>query len=82
MAMTFQDAQRKARFGHRPWVCYRDRSGVFHAYRATADTVKAALIACGTQQSWTLLCGDGTPMRITWRLGLTVLANAKHGYLS
>lgn len=79
--MTFQEAQRKARYGHRTWVFYRDRSGESHAARADAHTVKAAMLACGTQGSWTLLCSDGTPMRVTWRVGLIVLSNAKFGSL-
>lgn len=80
--MTFQDAQRKARYGHRPWVFYRDRGGATHASRATPDAIKAALLACGTQRQWTLICGDGTPMAMNWRLGLIALSNARIGCLS
>lgn len=79
--MTFQDAQRKAKYGHRPWIFYRERSGVPHAERATPEAIKAALLACGTQRSWTLLCSDGTPMMMNWPLGLIALANAKAGWL-
>jgi hypothetical protein len=78
--LSYQDVTRKARFGHRDWVVYRDNTGLV-TEPATAATVKAAMLATGTQGSWTLVgANDGHGMRMTWRLGMNVYRQFVKGW--
>lgn len=65
--MTYQDAVRKARFGHRDWIAYKTRSGESVYVPASAETIKAAMLASGTQKAFTLIsANDGIAMKLTW----------------
>ena len=78
--MRLQDIQRKARFGHRDWVVWRARDGQDYYGRKSPATVKAAMLASGTQGRFTLVtANDGWPIWATWRIGLNLLAWMKHG---
>jgi hypothetical protein len=76
------DAHKKARYGHRDWLVWVDRHGERHAERATAETIKAAMLACGTKRPFVMyLANSGTGFLMTWRIAVNVLSNAKAGYL-
>jgi hypothetical protein len=75
----FQQALRKARFGHRRWIVYRDANGPC-AERQTAESLKRCLLTVGTQGNWTLICEDGVPMKGFWRLGINLLSQSRHGF--
>jgi len=80
--MTFQEAQRKARFGHRDWITWRDRSNNYNVARMSPDTVKSALLAIGTKGHFTLIAAStGTPHRYNWRMGIMMRRNAIKGYI-
>lgn len=65
-----QQVERKARHGHRVWVMYRDRDGLWHGRVATAANLKAAMLATGTQMkahhSCYLVYPDGTNVIGFW----------------
>ena len=81
-AEPFETILRKARYGRRNWIAYRTPAGDLRYGYATAETIKAALLAIGVKGSCSLYsAGTGHPYRITWPLGITLLANAKRGLL-
>lgn len=51
-AMSFQDAmklaKRKAHYGHRTWIVWKDRDGNGYAERMSAASIKTALLMVGT----------------------------------
>jgi hypothetical protein len=75
----YQQAIRKARFGHHDWIVYRDATGT-HAERKSPESVKRALLASGTKGNWSLICAGGTPMKGFWWLGINLLAQMKEGW--
>lgn len=80
--MSAIDAYKKARYGRRDWLVWVDRQGERHAERATAETIKAAMLACGTKRPFVMyLANSGIGLQMTWRIAVNVLSNAKTGYL-
>ncbi|WP_114944427.1 hypothetical protein [Microvirga calopogonii] len=83
--MTAQDpalalAKRKARYGHRDWLFWKDRNGASHCARRSAETVKAAMLAAGTSGKWFIVqASTGVLVKGFWRLGINLLKNAKYG---
>lgn len=76
---TFQEAQRKAKFGHRDWMAYRDRNGEHVVAPLTKSGIKAALLANGTKGNFTLIAANsGTLHRYSWSFGIGMLRNARH----
>lgn len=74
---SFQLAKRKARYGHRDWLCWEDVDGS-HAAPKTAANVEAMLSAIGTEGKWfLLLANDGCLMKGYWELGLNLLAQMR-----
>ena len=78
--MTIQEAhatgKRKARYGHRPWIVWQE-NGAGHAEPATAETIKAAMLATGTQEHFTGFDPSGTGHVLRWRMALTWLRNSR-----
>lgn len=79
-------AQRKARYGHKTWLCFRRRDGAWEARLYNSDAIKAALLAGGTQGRfhwYSASCGTPNLCR-SWHYGLHLLKCAKgwekHGY--
>ncbi len=78
--MTFQEVQRKARFGHRDWLFWRGRDGGERFQQRSAQAVKNALLDIGTQGRFSLLSAStGIPMRMGWRDGIRMIRNARVG---
>lgn len=80
--LRFQDVIRKARFGHREWIYWKDKMGQRCASRLTADAMKRCLLDVGTQGNWSLLCTDGTAMKGYFWLGIIQLSRIRHGLLN
>ena len=82
--MTIQDAhtiaRRKARYGHRPWVVWQE-GGFGRVERATAESIKAAMLATGTQKHFHGYDTTGTGNILRWRTALTWFRNASIGQL-
>lgn len=80
---AFDYAKRMSRYGHKDWIVYRDRNGALNARRISAESVKLALLAVGTQGKFTLIPGDGSHNWIvSWHLGINFILNLKAGYYS
>jgi hypothetical protein len=76
-----QDVQVKARFGHKDWIYWRQRDGSARAEWKTPESVKRALLACGTRGFWCLVQADsGTPMKGFWAMGLNLIKQSKYGF--
>lgn len=75
-----QYAQRKARYGHRDWIVWTDKTGQRCAARATPDTVKMALLANGTQGDDMVYvhANCGSRQWLDWNTGLRILRNFRH----
>ena len=74
-------AKQKARYSHNDWIVWRDRAGVKHSARITVDTLKQAMLACGTQGTFTLYTGSSAlPVMGVWTIACAWLANLKAGF--
>lgn len=77
---AFGLAKRKARHGHRDWIVYRDRGGAYHAAQRSPAAIKAAMLAAGTGGRWSLIAAStAVGHKMTWRMGVTMLRNARYG---
>lgn len=77
--MILQDVERKARYGHKNWVVFRDSYGDERAAVATRDSIKAALLAVGSQGSFTLVHANcGTKSRMNWAMGIVAMRNVQY----
>lgn len=76
---AFALAKLKATKGHRDWLVWSDRAGVFFAEVRTQDAVKRALLAVGTQGRYSLVDPKGRGVVQRWATGLRQLRNAKVG---
>jgi hypothetical protein len=69
-------AERKARYGHRDWVVWTDKSGERCTALATSETVKMAMLATGTQSHFILVHqNDATGWVMSWSIANTVRRN-------
>jgi len=76
----FQEAQKKARFGHRDWIYWSDKDGK-HAEVRSAESVKRALLAVGTKGFWCLIHANcGTPSRGFFAMGLNLIRQSRYGW--
>jgi hypothetical protein len=74
-------ARRKARYGRRDWIVWRERSGAWQAAPRSPATLKAAMLARGTSGRWTLIAGStAVPYAYGWRDGVTMIRNARFGW--
>ena len=71
-------AVRKAKYGHRDWLFWRDRAGQGHIAASSYDSMKQALLASGTQKSFTLVASDGCFYRMTWPLAVIHLKHFRY----
>lgn len=77
---VYQTAMRKARYGHRDWIVWRDRCGEQHAEVKSLESVKRCLLDVGTKGDWSLICSGGTPMKGFWWLGINLLSQMRLGW--
>lgn len=74
---VFALAKKKARYGHKSWIVWRDRDGIWNAAVESVETIKAAMLAVGTQGRWTAVSRIDHVQR--WRDGVRILGNARVG---
>lgn len=80
MGITYEQAVKKARYGHRNWIIYQPKGSEEVAEPATAEALKRAMLAVGTKGRFTLLAAStAIGHRVTWRLAVTLLRNARMG---
>lgn len=79
-------AFRKARYGHKTWLVFHRRDGSWETRQYSADAIKAALIAVGTQGRffwYSANCGTPNLCR-SWHYGVYLWRCARgaerHGY--
>ncbi len=71
-----QAAKLKARKGHQDWLVWRTHQGHWAYARATAEAIKAAMLATGTaRRFWLYAANSGVGHTLSWRLALTVRRN-------
>lgn len=63
-------AKRKAMYGHRTWTVWVDKQGVRHAALFNKASIKAAMLAVGTQGTF-YMCEENSEhlYLMTWGLG-------------
>lgn len=69
-------ARRKARYGHRPWLHWRDRNNTPHIAIFSSLSIKTAMLAIGTQGNFTCYHGNGTAEFVTWSVASSMFKNA------
>lgn len=78
--MTFEEAKRKARYGHRDWIAYRNNGESVYE-PASAESIKAAMLATGTQKSFTLIgANDAVLLKMSWWIANNVRMQFIRGY--
>jgi hypothetical protein len=78
---AFGLAKRKAKRGHQDWLVWPTSHGTWACDAMTAESIRAALLAVGTQGKFFLVsAGSGHCHVIRWRQGVVLLRNAKNGY--
>ncbi|QRM34891.1 hypothetical protein [Microvirga sp. VF16] len=77
---TLQYAQRKARYGHRDWLFWTDRSGSSQCAPKSKESIKKAMLASGTQGRWFVVSASTAVLQKGfWAMGVIMLRNAEHG---
>jgi hypothetical protein len=74
--MEMSDVKRKARYGRRDWLVWRERDGRDRYEVMTKEAIKAALLAIGTKGRFTMVAGgSGQLHRVGWRQGILMRRN-------
>lgn len=73
-------ARHKSKYGHCEWVLWTGKDGQACSAKLTADTIKAAMLATGTQGKFTIYYPDGIPVCGYWWLGCNIIRQIKLGY--
>lgn len=76
---AFAVARQKARYGHRDWIVWKGRDGLWNAAVRSVESIKQALLAAGTQGRWYLIPPDGVSHIGFWRMGVIMMRNARFG---
>jgi hypothetical protein len=78
---AFNEARKKAKFGHHDWITWIDKDGTRQARRVSQAAMKECLLAVGTKGKWWLICAsDGVGMIGFWQMGLAIFNRYKYGY--
>lgn len=75
-------ANRKALYGHRDWIGWQGKDGLWRAAPRSKASVKAAMLAMGTQGRFFLYHASIAhgASAMNWRMGVLQLSNIKIGY--
>jgi hypothetical protein len=80
MSDIYQEAKRKARYGHRDWIWWVDKDGVHHADVKSAEVIKKALDAVGEDGHFgSLEASTGQGYRVNPEMTRTMIRNAQYG---
>lgn len=78
--MTLQDAQRKAKYGHKDWISWVDRNSLTHVEPQSQKAIKQALLAVGTQGRFVIIeANTGWLHKTGWWVGLNIIRQYKRG---
>jgi len=67
--------RRKARFGRNDWAVWKGRDGHWYGARLSALSIKAAMLARGTQGRWSIIGAGGVSYLQTWSMAVLMLRN-------
>ena len=73
-----QYAKHMARYGHKDWLVWTGKDGREIAEVKTADSLKRAMLATGTQKDFRMYgANDGCGFIVHWSMALIMWKNAK-----
>jgi hypothetical protein len=75
---AYQDAKKKATYGHKSWIVWCTHDGEIFADYETPSSIKRAMLALGTQGRWTTISGRGLTFVQRWRDGVRAIKNSKY----
>lgn len=79
---AFALAEHKARYTHKDWIVYKNKSEEFFAEAVSADSLKRCLLASGTQGRWWLIGSKRTDRHIgSWWMGLCMMRQRRAGHV-
>lgn len=75
---TFEEAKRKAKFGHRDWIAIPTADGEIYE-PISVKAIKRAMLAAGTKGKFFVI-GASTAVLYghSWRIGVNLIRNARH----
>lgn len=74
-------AKRRARYSDYDWIAWRDRDGTWRAARASAEAVKIAMLAVGTQgKIYQYQSRTGWPHMMSWKIANNVRCHLERGW--
>jgi hypothetical protein len=81
-ASLWAEAERKARYGHRDWVVWRDEDNTLRTAPVSVESMKAALLATGSRRHFYLIgANDANTYIYRWWMGVNHLSQLKRGYV-
>ena len=80
-AATYEEARRRARYGHKEWLLYIDRSGN-HVYTMLSKaSIKQAMLAMGTNGRCEMITASSAcGLSVDWRCGVNILREYRKGW--
>lgn len=77
---AFETAKRNARYGHKDWICWRSKDGQQCAAPKSYASIKAAMLANGTQKKMSMYQGsNGVGWLYSWNVAARMLRWEKLG---
>ena len=65
--VDYHQAKRRARYSRNDWIAWTNRNGTISTAPASADSIKAAMLASGTQERFTMFeRRTGASLLINW----------------
>lgn len=78
---AFQVAVRKARYGHRDWIVWKDKDKQTYAAPMNMKSLKIAMLTHGTNDDfWLIHKNCGTMSYVCWAMAVNIRYQMKLGY--
>jgi hypothetical protein len=75
----YETAKRKARYGHKDWIVWTDRTGTQHAERLSPASMKRCLLDVGTNGRFSKIgASTGISLLGYWRIGINIINQFKY----
>ncbi len=76
--MTFEEAKRKARYGHKDYIAIPTPDGEVYE-RISVSGIKRAMLAAGTKGKFFVIGASNAVLYgHSWRIGVNLIRNARH----
>jgi len=76
---AWQEAQKRARFGHKEWIAWVENE-TLHAARLTTETLKRAMLSEGTQCRLINYGASAGAFIVSWSIACNMLRQLKRGW--